>query len=377
MAYILTEENQKIVNECREFMQTEVAPHVAHLDREGIIPMDLYKKGFERGYHKMELGKELGGLGLDYVTVGAMLEEMAKVDAGYATAMMSASLSMKCILWFGTEEQKKLAAEKLLPGGFAAFALTEEEAGSDAGACTTTAVKDGDEWVINGKKHFITSGKYSNLLVVFAKTDPNAGNKGLTAFIIDPDAPGLTIGKEEDKMGIRTVSVCDLHFDNVRVPADRQLGALGQGFKIAMTALNMGRVLVGATAVGIAQSAVDLAVAAAKERKTFGKPISAYQGISFMIADMEIGVETARQMCAHAFTRYMRHENYTREAAIAKAYASDVANINANRCAQIMGGHGFMRDYPAEKLIRDAKIFQIFEGTNEIQRMTIAGAVLR
>lgn len=377
MAYILTKENAKVVEECREFMEKEIAPHVVQLDRDNVVPMDLYKKAFERGYHKMEVPKELGGLGLDYVSVGAMLETMGRVDAGFATGMMSASLSMKTILWFGTEEQKEYATKVVGDGGFIGFGLTEEEAGSDAGACTTTAVRDGDEWVINGDKHFCTSGKYSDLLVVFAKTDPNAGNKGLTAFIVDPKTPGFSIGKEEDKMGIRTVSVCDMHFENVRVPAKNQLGELGQGFKIAMTALNMGRVLVGATAVGIAQRAVDEAVKYSKERITFGKPISKYQAISFKIADMEIGVETARQMCAHAFTLYEMHQNYTKEAAIAKCYASDVAMKNAIECAQVMGGHGFMRDYPAEKLIRDAKIFQIFEGTNEIQRMTVAGAIIR
>lgn len=377
MGYILDEQGQKLVELARDFMKKEVAPHVVEMDREGTFPMDLYKKAFELGFHKMELPKANGGLGMNYVTVAAVLEEIGKVDAGFATSMMSCSLAMKPILLFGNEEQKQHACDLILPGGFAGFFLTEPETGTDVGALTATAVKDGDDYIINAHKRFCTSGKYASVYTVFANTNPALGAKGLSAFMVDAGMPGLSIGKEEDKMGIRTSSTCDVIFEDVRVPASCLLGGEGMGFKIAMETLNLARPLVGAVAVGIAQAAVDMSVEYANQRLSFGKPISKFQGISFKLADMEIGTETARQMVAHTFMLKEQHLPYTKEAAIAKCYAGDVAMKNAVEAVQIFGGYGYCRDYPAEKLMRDAKIFQIFEGTGEAQRITVANSILK
>lgn len=377
MGYILNEQSQKLVELARNFMETEVMPHIVEWDREGTFPMEAYQKAFSLGFHKMELPKENGGLGMDYVTVSAVLEEIGKYDAGFATSMMSCSLAMKPILLFGDEAQKQRACDLIVPGGFAGFCLTEPETGTDVGALTATAIKDGDDYIINAHKRFCTSGKYASVYTVFANAHPELGAKGLCAFMVEAGLPGMTIGKEEDKMGIRTSSVCDVIFEDVRVPASSLLSGEGMGFKIAMETLNLARPLVGAVAVGIAQRAVDLSAKYANERVSFGKPIGKFQGVSFKIADMEIGTETARQMVAHTFTLKELHLPYTKEAAIAKCYAGDVAMKNAVEAVQIFGGYGFCRDYPVEKLMRDAKIFQIFEGTGEAQRITVAGQVMK
>ncbi len=376
MSYILDEKGKAIVSMAKAFMEAEVAPYVAELDREGKVPLDLYDKAFALGFHKMEIPKEFGGLGLDYITVAAALEEIGKVDAGFAVSLMSISLALKPILMYGQPQQKQYAADKVLPGAFAAFALTEPGAGSDAAAVRTTAVRDGDYYVLNGTKCFITSGDLAEILVVFASTDLKKGVRGLSAFIVEKGTPGLSYGKKEDKVGIRTTSTSEIILEDVRVPAENLLGAEGKGFKIAMETLNLARPLTGAVAVGIAQRALDEAVAYSKERIAFGKPISANQGISFKLADMQIRVETARQMVAHAFELYERQMPFVTEAAVAKCYAGEVATKNALDAIQIFGGYGYMREYPVEKLLRDAKIFQIFEGTDEVQKITIAGQIL-
>lgn len=306
------------------------------------------------------------------------MEEIAKVDAGFAVTMMSLSLALKPILLFGSPEQKKWAADKIIPkGGFAAFALTEPDAGSDAGAVKTTAIKDGNEYVLNGSKCFITTSSYADIYVVFANVDLSRGLKGLSAFIVEKGTPGLILGKPEDKMGIRLSDTCSITLDDVRIPAANLIGKEGQGFKIAMETLNLARPLTAAVAVGIGQRAIQEAVQYAKQRIAFGKPLYKNQAISFKLADMEIRVQTARSMVAHSMELYQHHLPYIKEAAIAKSYAGDVAVKTALDAIQVLGGYGYTTDYPVEKLLRDAKIFEIFEGTTEIQHITIADQMMK
>ena len=380
MGYQLNEEGKELVRLARSFAEKELAPVVAECDRKGELPMDVYAKAFEIGFHIMEIPKEYGGLGLDYQTIYAVNEEIARVDAGFATGLGASSLALKPVLIAGNSEQKQLFADYITGdkgNGFAAFALTESNAGSDAAAGRTTAVKDGDEYVINGSKCFITNGGLASIYVVFALTDKSKGVKGVSAFIVERDRPGVSVGKEEDKMGIRLSNTTDVIFDEVRIPADHLLGQEGKGFIYAMQTLDLARPAIGAISVGIMQRAIDEAAAYAKTRVTFGKPIIAHQAIAFKLADMEIKKETSRAAVIDAINTYQNGGNFSKAAAIAKTYGSDCAVQVALDAIQILGGYGYSREYPVEKLLRDAKIMQIFEGTNEIQRVVISGALAR
>ena len=376
MAYILNEEQKDLVAMAHDFCEKEIKPFAAEWDREGTFPLETYRKAMEIGFHCLEIPEEFGGGGLDYISVAAVMEEFSKYDLGFATTLTGTTLSLKPVLMHGTPEQKKLYADVIVNGGLGAFALTEADAGSDAAACRTTAVRDGDEYVLNGTKCFITNSTYADIFVVFASVDRSLGVKGLSAFIVERNRPGFSVDKHEDKMGIRSSNTASLVFDNVRIPADHLLGKEGEGFKIAMQTLDLARPMVGACAVGVAQRALDEAVKYAKERICFGKPIAKLQAIQFMLADMAIGTETARQMVVHAINLYEAHVPFSEEAAIAKCYAGDVAYKNAGDAIQILGGYGYSREYPVEKLLRDAKILQIYEGTNQVQRVVIAGQLL-
>ena len=298
------------------------------------------------------------------------------MHAGFATTIIASNLALKAVLFGGNEEQKQHACDLLLAGKHGAFCLTEPQAGSDASNSKATAVRDGDEYVLNGRKCFITNGGISDFYVITAMTDKTQGVKGLSAFLVDAGTPGLSFGNHENKMGIRTSTTCDVVMEDCRIPASCLMGKEGQGFSIAMKTLDMSRTWVGCGAVGIAQRAIDEAVAYGKQRVTFGKPILKNQALQFKVADMEIRVETARQMVAHALMLMDAGKPYGKESAIAKCYAGDVAVQNAVESIQILGGYGYSREYPVEKLLRDAKIFQIFEGTNEIQRMVIGRSVI-
>ena len=376
MGYLLNEEQRGLVAMAHDFCEKELKPFAAQWDREGIFPLETYKKAMEIGYHCLEIPEEFGGSGIDYITVAAVMEEFAKYDLGFATTLMGTTLSLKPVLMHGTPEQKKMYSEIIVGGGLGAFALTEADAGSDAAACRTTAVRDGDEYVINGTKCFITNSSYAEIFVVFASTNREAGVKGLSAFIVERDRAGFSVDKHEDKMGIRSSNTASLVLDNVRIPASHLLGKEGEGFKYAMQTLDLARPFVGASAVGLAQRCVDEAAAYANQRICFRKPIAKLQAIQFMLADMEIGVETARQMIIHTLQLAEAHMPYSREAAIAKGYAGDVAFKNASDAVQILGGYGYSREYPVEKLLRDSKILQIYEGTNQVQRVVISGQVL-
>ena len=376
MAYLINPEDQDLLDSVREFCEKEIKEQCKEYDVSGEWPAEIYKKAAELGYNGLEVPEEYGGLGLERITVAALMEEFAKADAGFVTTITASNLALKAVLIGGNEEQKQHCCDLLMEGNHGAFCLTEPMAGSDAGNSKTTAVREGDEYVLNGRKCFITNGGVASFYVVTAMTDKSQGVKGMSAFLVEAGTPGLSTGNHENKMGIRTSNTCDVVLEDCRVPASALMGAEGEGYKIAMKTLDMSRTWVGCGAVGIAQRAIDEAVAYGKQRITFGKAILKNQGLQFMIADMEIRVETARQMVAHALKLMDAGLPYSRESAIAKCYAGDIAVQNALDAIQIRGGYGYSREYPVEKLLRDAKIFQIYEGTNQIQRMVIGKSVI-
>ena len=329
------------------------------------------------GLSALEVPEEYGGVGIDAITCAAICEEMAYADAGFYTTMSASGLALRPVLIAGNEEQKKWACDVLLNGGHAAFGLTEPMAGSDSSNTKTTAEKDGDSYILNGRKCFITNGGIADFYTIFAMTNKARGIRGISTFLVPRDTPGLSVGNHENKMGIRTSNTTDVVMEDVRVPASALLGKEGNGFLVSMKTLDMSRPYVGAGAVGIAQRCIDEAVAYSKQRVTFGSTISNHQAIQFMLADMEIRTETARSMVIQAVTRQEQGLSYSKESAIAKCYAGDIAVQNALDAIQILGGYGYSREYPVEKLLRDAKIFQIYEGTNQIQRSVIAKSVIK
>lgn len=376
MAYLISEEAKDLLEDVKSFCENEVKEQCKEYDVSGEWPKEIYDKAIEMQLHSLEVPEEYGGPGLDRVSVAALIEQMAIADAGFATTISASGLGMKPVLIAGSEELKKRACSLIVDGGFGAFCLTEPMAGSDASAGKTTAVRDGDSYVLNGRKCFITNGAVASFYCVTAMTDKSQGTKGISMFFVEAGTPGLSTGNHENKMGIRTSNTCDVVFEDCRIPASNLIGQEGKGFKIAMQTLDQARTWMGCVATGIAQRGIDEAIAYGKERIQFGKPIIKNQALQFKIADMEIKTETARQMVAHALTKMDMGLPYTKESAIAKCYASDIAMEVASEAIQMFGGYGYSREYPVEKLLRDAKIFQIFEGTNEIQRIVIANNVI-
>ena len=375
--YLLTEDQEGIQMMVRDFAQKELGPVVQECDEKSVFPMEVYKKICDMGINSMFIPEAYGGMGLDTLTCCLIREELGKVDAGFAVGVGANGLAFTPVALAGTEEQKKLAAGYIVDGGFGAYCLTEPAGGSDAAHALTTAVKKGDDWVINGRKCFITNGPLANFYVVFAATDKEAGAKGMTAFLVERDRAGVSVGKHEDKFGIRSSETSDVVFDDVAVPADHMLGGEGQGFKLAMSTLNLTRPGGSATAVGIMQHCIDLCVDYAKQRVVFGKPIAKQQAIQFMIADMEIKTQAARQMAWYSARLADAGISDAVVGACTKCFCGDSAVEIATDAVQVFGGYGYSREYPVEKLLRDAKIYQIFEGTNQIQRVTISGNLLR
>lgn len=380
MAYLISDEAKDLLNDVHEFCEREVVEQAKEYDKTGEFPTEMYDKAKEMGLNMLEVpvtygGMEIaepGGEGLTRVDVAALFEEMAKADAGFATTISASGLGTKPVLIAGNDDQKTRVCDALANGGFGAFALTEPNAGSDPAAGKTVAVKDGDDYVLNGTKCFITNGGIADFYCVTALTDKEAGTHGMSMFLVEKGTPGLSTGKEEDKMGIRLSNTAEVILEDVRVPKENLLGGEGKGFKIAMETLDQARAWMGVVSVGLAQRAMEEAIAYTKERKQFGRPVLKFQAMQFKIADMAIKIEAARQMNAHALTLMDRGERYTKEAAIAKCFGSDTAMEVTTDAVQMFGGYGYTRDYPVEKLMRDAKIFQIFEGTNEIQRIVTA-----
>lgn len=378
MDYLLTEKELELKELFRSFAEKEVAPLSKTYDKSGEFPWELFKKAAALGMTTLHLPEKYGGNGGTAMEQALLMEELARTDAGFAVAVGACDLAMVPVLMAGTEEQKHKFADRLLAGKAAAFCLTEAEAGSDAAALRTTAIKDGEDYVLNGSKCFITNGGIADIYTVFATVDPSLGARGITAFIVERERKGVSVGKEEDKMGIRLSNTTEVIFQDVRVPASNIVGNVGQGMKIALETLDRTRGTdAPAGALGIAQACIDHALAYAKERKTFGRPIVKNQGIQFMLADMEIQTQAARQMIRSTARMIDQGIVDSKITAATKAFASDIAVQVALDAIQILGGYGYSREYPVEKLLRDAKIYQIFEGTNQVQRMVIANAMVK
>jgi alkylation response protein AidB-like acyl-CoA dehydrogenase len=379
MAFNLTDEQQMIQSMVREFSRKVVAATAAERDRTKEFPADNLKKMADLGLLGMMVPLEFEGSAADTVGYVLALSEIAYSCASTAVVMsVHNSIVCESILNFATPEQKEKYLKPLAAGKFiGAFALTEPHAGSDPVSQSTTALRDGDEYVLNGTKRFTTTGKNAGLIIVTVKTDEAKGHKGISAFMVEQGTPGLIVGSVEDKMGLRASDTADLIFENCRVPAENMLGAPGDGFKIAMKGLDGGRIGIAAQSVGVAQAALDAAVKYAKGRAQFGRKISKFQGLRWIIADMATELEAARQLMLSAAAMKDRGENYTAQASMAKLFASEMVNRITAKALQIHGGYGFTKDYPVERFYRDARVFTIYEGTSEIQRIVISNNVLR
>lgn len=376
MAYIISEDAQELLKDVHEFCENEVKEQAREYDITGEWPREIYEKAIEMQLHMMDVPEEYGGLGLDHMDQAAIVEEIAKADAGVAVTLNGNGLALKPVLIAGTEEQKRKCSDIIVNGGWGAFALTEPNAGCDAAAGKTTAVREGAEYVLNGRKCFITNASVADFFVVTAMTDKTKGTKGMSAFLVYKGTPGLSVGNHENKMGVRCSTTSDLLLEDVRIPAQNRLGEEGTGFITAMKTLDLARTWCAVIAVGVAQRCIDEAVAYAKQRVQFGRPIAKLQGIQFKIADMEIRTEASRQLIAHAIRLADMGRPFSKESAEAKCFSGDSVMQTAIDAVQILGGYGYSREYPVEKLMRDAKIFQIFEGTNEIQRVVISRDVI-
>ena len=372
MALAYTDEQKELIALVRDVAQNEILPHVAAADEAGEGPMELFQWGFDLGLHMVEIPEEYGGMGLSYETCAMMFEELARVDAAYADTFVTNFVAFRNIMLNGTPEQARHFVELTEEGGFAAFCLSESCAGSDVAAMRTTAVREGDEYVLNGTKTFITNGSISSIYVVFAKTDPAAGGRGITGFLVDGGTPGLSAGAKEHKMGFRLSDTSEVVLDNVRVPASAVIGEEGRGMTIALNALNLSRAFISTLAVGIMQRALDEAVAYAKQRRQFDTRLIDMPMVQTMLADMAIKTECARVVVNHCMRRMDAGEMVRKEGAIVKTFVTDAMQEVVSNAVQVFGGYGYSKEYPVEKLMRDAKIFQIFEGSNQIQRMTIA-----
>lgn len=379
MEFELTEEQRLTRAMVKEFAENEVALVAAENDSLHRFPEDLIPKLAELNLLGVPFPEEYGGAGADYVSYAIVIEELSRVDASVGVIVSAhTSLGTWPIYQFGTPEQKEKYLRKLVTGGMlAAFALTEPGAGTDAAAGRTTAVLEGDEWVLDGSKIFITNGGYADVYVVTAMTDLTKGTKGISAFIVDKDSPGFSVGEKEHKLGIKASSTTPLYFSNCRIPKENILGKTGEGFKIAMQTLDGGRIGIAAQALGIAQGAFEAAVIYAKERVQFGKPISAQQAIQWMIADMSVEIDASRLLVYRAAWNKDQGLPYSKEAAMAKLFAAETSSRVASKAIQVHGGYGYTENYPVERAFRDAKITELYEGTSEVQRMVIAANVLR
>jgi butyryl-CoA dehydrogenase len=378
MDFELTEEQQLIQAMAREFAQTKVAPIAAEIDLNHRFPSELLPELRELNLLGIPFSEEYGGAGADSVSYILVIEELAKVCASTAIILSThTSLCAWPIHKFGNEMQKKEYLAKLAAGEWlGAFGLTEPSAGTDAGSMKTTAVLEGDQWVLNGSKCFITNGAYADVFVIFALTEPAQATRGISAFIVEKGTPGFSCGAEEKKMGIKASSTTPLYFSNCRIPREALLGKENKGFPIAMATLDVGRIGVAAQAVGIAQGALDAAVAYAKERIQFGKPIATHEAIQWMIADCATQVEAARLLVYRAAWNKDNGLPYSAEASMAKLFASETASRVAGKAIQIHGGYGFTESYSVERSYRDAKITELYEGTSEVQRMVISRSLL-
>jgi hypothetical protein len=378
MDFRLTAEQELLRRSVREFAETEIRPHVREWDREQHFPIEIVPALGALGLMGIQVPEAFGGAGLSGVDYCLCIEELARVDPGVALSVAAHNgLCSAHILMFGSEEQKRHYLPPLARGEqVGAWALTESTSGSDAAGMRTTAVRNGDGWVLNGAKTFTTHGRVGDVAVVMAVTDRAGGSKGISAFIVPRGTPGMTPGKKEDKLGMRASDTSELLFEECRVPAAQLLGAEGLGFVNTMQVLDAGRIGIAALAVGLAQGAYEAALRYAQDRRAFGKSISSFQAIQWKLADTATRIEAARLLTYRAAYLKDRGGRTTRESAMAKLYASEIAVKAADDCVQIHGGYGFVKDYPAEKYFRDVKLTTIGEGTSEIQRLVIARQLL-
>ena len=376
--FSLTAEQESLRDAARKFARSEMAPHAAECDRTGRFPEEIYRKAFDLGLMNLNVPSEYGGSGLGPLEQCLIVEELAYACGGMTTSIIANCLALEPILLGGTPEQRsRFLTPFCADYHLASFCLTEPSGGSDAGALATRARKDGDAYLLDGEKCFITNAPHASLYTVFATVDPSLKHRGITAFVVPRSAPGVTPGKDEEKMGHRASSTSTVRFEGVRVPAADRLGAEGDGFSIAMRTLDQTRTPIGALATGIAQAALDHAAKYSLERHTFGKPIAEHQAIQIKLANMAQAVRAARLLTWHAAWTIEKGAKGTLESSIAKCFASDAALHVADEAIQTFGGYGYMRAYPVEKLLRDAKLTQIYEGANEIQRTVIARELLR
>jgi len=379
MNFELTKKQKMVKKAVRRFALEVCEPIAEEIDRESRFPRDTFDLLSKYGFVSVGFPKEYGGTGEDRIAQLIVIEEIAKVCAATSSVLSIHQAAANCIHLFGTKEQKdKYLKKTICDGVVAAFALTEPDAGSDASNIQTTAVEDGDSYIINGTKCFISNAGVAEVYIVLALTEPEKKTRGITAFIITSDMPGFSIGKIEDKMGVRGLQNGELVFNDVRVPKENILGKYNEGFKIALIAIDYSRILVvGAQSLGIAEGAFEHAVKYSKERIQFGSPISKQQGLQWYLAEMATRIEATKWMTYHAAQMIQNGERFTREAAMVKYYSSETARFVTERALQIHGGYGYMKDYPLERMYRDAKITEIYEGTNEIQKIVISRMILK
>ena len=373
MQYYLTEDQIELQEMVRKFVDKELIPVAAQCDLTGEFPMDVYQKTVEMGLNCLDLPAEFGGAGVDFFTTVLIREEISRGDAGFGSTLGANGLGFKPVAIAGSNEQKQHYADIIMEGGFLSFGITEPGSGSDVAANTTTAVKDGDEYVLNGRKCFITNAGKADVYTILASTDKNGGARGMSCFMVDAGTPGLSFGKCEDKMGIRTSHTGDVLMEDVRIPAKNLIGIEGDGFKIVMETLDKGRANAAASALGVARRAIEESVKYAQQRVTMKKQIYKHELVQAMLADMGMLYESARMLVWRAAAALdAQAPEAAKLCAMAKCFATDAVVKITDMALQVHGGYGYMRDYPIEKLYRDARIFPIFEGTNEIQRTIIA-----
>ena len=374
----LTEQERMFQEAVRDFANAEIAPKVMEMDEAAQIDGSLLPQLFDMGIMGIEIPEEFGGTGADFFTSVLIVEELSRVDPSIATLVdVQNTLVINALLRWGSEELKARYLPRLASDTIGAYALSEAGSGSDAFALSCRATAEGDDWLLEGHKLWITNGNEAGLFIVFATVDPSAGYKGITAFFVEKDFDGFSIGKKEDKLGIRASSTTELVFNKVRVPAENVLGEVGKGYRTAIETLNEGRIGIGAQMLGLAQGALDHTVRYTQEREQFGQAIGSFQGVQFQLAEMATEIEAARLMVYNAARLKDAGQPFLTQAAMAKLYASEMAQRVASMCVDLHGGYGFTKEYPVEKLYRDAKIGTIYEGTSNMQKQTIAKALMR
>jgi alkylation response protein AidB-like acyl-CoA dehydrogenase len=376
--YRLSEEQQLLRAAVRDLAEAKIAPRAAEIDESGEFPYDVLDALVRNGFHAVHLPEEYGGMGADAVSACIVVEEVARVCASSSLIPAVNKLGSQPILLSGSDSLKKLVLRDIADGAMISYALSEREAGSDAASMRTRAVLDGDHWVLDGTKCWISNAGVSTWYTVMAVTDPGKGANGISAFVVHKDDPGFSVGAKERKLGIKGSPTCEIYFESCRIPADRIVGEPGTGFKTALRTLDHTRLAIGAQALGIAQGAFDAAVAYVKQRRQFGQRIADFQGVQFMLADMAMRIEAARHLVYAAAARAERDEpNLTFTSSAAKVFASDTAMSVTTDAVQLFGGAGYTKDFPVERMMRDAKITQIYEGTNQINRMVMARNLLK